>query len=77
MFQRISRVIAAVSVVAVLAGCAGKDPAAERKAKMQAAKERVIRAKTREERVAAQDALIQLQAQEGTFKTQPQSPTTN
>jgi hypothetical protein len=71
MFQRISSLIAAACIFAFVVGCGAKDPAAERAAKVKEAKERIIRAKTRDERVAAQGALRQLEIQEGTgFQSQ-------
>jgi hypothetical protein len=76
MFQRINSVIAAACIFALLIGCGTKDPAAERAVRMKEAQERIIRAKTRDERVAAQGALRQLQIQEGTgFQSQQQNPT--
>lgn len=75
MFRQISSVVATACIFASLTGCHAKDAAAERAARMKEAKERVIRARTRDERVAAQEALKRLQIQEGSgFQAQPPNP---
>ena len=76
MFQQIGSGIAAASVLVFSIGCGAKNHPPDGAAVLKEARERVIRAKTREEREAAQDALRRVQLQEGTGRqSQPQNPT--
>jgi hypothetical protein len=75
MFQQIRSGIAAASVLVFLIGCGAKNQAPDGRAALKEARERVILAKTREERAAAQEALRRVQLQEGTdFHSRPQVP---
>jgi hypothetical protein len=69
MVRRTIGFVAAAFLFASLVGCPAKEESPA--AKLQKAKEQVIRAKTKEERVAAQEVLKRLQLQQGTgFQSQ-------
>lgn len=71
MLQPFGSGIAAACLLVITIGCGAKNQAPGA-ARLKEAQERVIRAKTRDERAAAQEALRRVQLQEGTgFHSQP------
>jgi hypothetical protein len=75
MFRQIGSGLGMAAVLVFSIGCGAKNQVPDRAARLKEAQERVIGAKTREQREAAQEALKRVQLEEGTgFQRQPQNP---